>query len=200
GILPFTHLAREGRMTVTIGRRELLAALGGAAAAWPLAARAQQPAAKVRRIGVLRPAGADNSEFQGFVGERGGGKRNQEAAVRDATLIGLFCGALFLNSAAAQSPSGTVRIGILNDQSGSYGDFGGKTSVDAARMAVEDVGGKVLGKSIEIVIGDHQNKPDMASALVRRWFGIVGVSPVAKLTNSTLAVVLLPVAIAPSGI
>jgi putative ABC transport system substrate-binding protein len=58
-------------MTVTIGRRELLAALGGAAAAWPLAARAQQPAAKVRRIGVLLPAGADNSEFQAFVGDVG---------------------------------------------------------------------------------------------------------------------------------
>ena len=115
--------------------------------------------------------------------------------MRYPSLIGLFCAGLLLNGpAAAQSPGGVVRIGILNDQSGPYADFGGKTSVDAARMAVEELGGKVLGKSVEIIIGDHQNKPDVASALVRRWFDVDGVSAVAELTNSAVALTVQQIA------
>jgi branched-chain amino acid transport system substrate-binding protein len=112
-----------------------------------------------------------------------------------SSFIGLFCVGLFLNSVAnAQSPSGVVRIGILNDQSGPYADFGGKTSVDAVRMAAEAVGGKALGKSIEIIIGDHQNKPDVASAIARRWFDVDGVSAVAELTNSAVALAVQQIA------
>src|SRR5262249_50920712 len=68
GILSFTHLAREGRMTVTIGRRELLVALGGATAGWPLAARAQQPG-KLPITGLLgsAPPPAGSQRVAGFV-------------------------------------------------------------------------------------------------------------------------------------
>src|SRR5499426_1412708 len=115
--------------------------------------------------------------------------------MRYVSLIGLFCAGLLLNCpAGAETSAGAVRIGILNDQSGPYADFGGKTSVDAARMAVEDVGGKVLGKSIEVIIGDHQNKPDVASAIARRWFDVDGVSAIAELTNSAVALAVQQIA------
>ena len=115
--------------------------------------------------------------------------------MRYASLTGLLFASLSLTGAAdAQSPGGAIRIGILNDQSGPYADFGGKTSADAARLAVEDVGGKVLGKSIEIIIGDHQNKPDLASAIARRWFDVDGVSAIAELTNSAVALAVQQIA------
>ncbi|KFC73805.1 putative branched chain amino acid periplasmic binding protein of ABC transporter precursor [Bosea sp. LC85] len=91
--------------------------------------------------------------------------------------------------ANAQGISGDViRIGVLNDQTGTYADFGGLTSVEAARMAAEDFGAAAKGLKIEIIAADHQNKADIASALARRWFDVDGVDAIADLTNSAVAI------------
>ena len=78
--------------------------------------------------------------------------------------LALMCGAGLTGSAVAQQP---IKLGVLNDQTGLYSDLGGMGSVHAARMAVEDFGGKVLGRPIEIVFADHQNKPDIGANIAR---------------------------------
>jgi branched-chain amino acid transport system substrate-binding protein len=88
---------------------------------------------------------------------------------------------------AADISDGKVKIGILNDQSGVYADFGGKWSVEAAKMAVEDFGGKVQGSPIEIVDADHQNKPDIASNIARQWYDTEQVDAIMELTTSSVA-------------
>ncbi|WP_158046990.1 ABC transporter substrate-binding protein [Skermanella pratensis] len=95
--------------------------------------------------------------------------------------------ALSAGQAGAQVSADTVRIGVLNDQSGLYADFGGRGSVIAAQMAVEDFGGKVLGKPIEILSADHQNKPDIGSNIARQWFDRENVDAIADLTTSSVA-------------
>ena len=73
-----------------------------------------------------------------------------------------------------------VKIGILNDQSGVYADYGGKYSIEAAKMAVEDFGDSVLGQKIEIVTADHQNQPGgKQGGSLRRMFDHV-FSPVSN--------------------
>src|SRR6195256_6260548 len=85
---------------------------------------------------------------------------------------------------------GGVKIGILNDQSGVYADYGGKYSLEAARMAIEDFGGSVLGQKIEITSADHQNKPDLATAIARRWYEVEGVDMITELTTSSVALAI----------
>jgi len=87
----------------------------------------------------------------------------------------------------AQPATAQVKIGILNDQSGVYADYGGKYSLEAARMAIEDFGGEVLGHKIELVTADHQNKPDLAVAIARRWYDAEGVDMITELTTSSVA-------------
>lgn len=79
-----------------------------------------------------------------------------------------------------------VKIGILNDQSGLYSDLAGAGSVEAAKMAIEDFGGSVLGKRIELVSADHQNKADIGSAKAREWFTQDGVDVIADFSNSAV--------------
>ncbi len=97
--------------------------------------------------------------------------------------------------AANAAPSdGRVKIGILNDQSGVYADFGGKSSVEAAKMAVEDFGGNVLGVPVEIVDADHQNKADIASNIARQWFDTDQVDAIMELTTSSVALAVQAIA------
>jgi branched-chain amino acid transport system substrate-binding protein len=90
----------------------------------------------------------------------------------------------------AAPASAQVKIGILNDQSGVYADYGGKYSVEAAKMAVEDFGGEVLGQKVELVTADHQNKPDLATTIARRWYDTEGVDMITELTTSSVALAI----------
>ncbi len=89
---------------------------------------------------------------------------------------------------------GVVKLGVLTDMTGYYSDLSGPSSVLATRMAVADFGGKVLGKPIEVVFADHQNKADVASNTARRWFDEEKVDAVVDLVSSSTALAVMPVA------
>lgn len=81
-----------------------------------------------------------------------------------------------------------VRIGVLTDISGLYSDPAGRGSIEAVRMAIEDFGGQVLGKPIEVVTADHQHKADVGASAARSWFDRDGVDAVFDLNNSSVAI------------
>jgi branched-chain amino acid transport system substrate-binding protein len=105
-----------------------------------------------------------------------------------AALITLLAPSLAPAQTAAPVVSdNVVRVGVLTDVSGPYADFSGPGSMVAARMAAEDHGGRALGKPIEVVGGDHQNKPDVGAALARRWIDTDRVDMIIDMPNSAVA-------------
>ena len=104
-----------------------------------------------------------------------------------ALIATLATASIVAPTASAQISDGIVRIGVLNDQSGLYADLGGPGSVVAARMAVEDAGGTVLGKPVEVVFADHQNKADIGAAIARQWFDAEKVDMAIGFDNSAVA-------------
>ena len=110
-------------------------------------------------------------------------------------LLSAGCAALLSLSAVGARASGdSVKIGVLNDQSGMYADLSGQGSVIAARMAAEDFGGAVLGKPIEIVFADHQNKPDVGTAIASRWYDSENVDAIVDVPVSSVALAVQDVA------
>jgi branched-chain amino acid transport system substrate-binding protein len=100
---------------------------------------------------------------------------------------------------SVQAQSGTLsndvlRIGVLTDISGVYADISGKGAVEAVKMAVEDFGGKMFGKNIDVVSADHQNKADVGAAKAREWFDTGGVDMINDLANSGVALAVAGVA------
>ncbi|WP_375457881.1 ABC transporter substrate-binding protein [uncultured Enterovirga sp.] len=90
--------------------------------------------------------------------------------------------------AAAQVSDDVVRVGVLDDMSGPYADLQGPGDVVAVKMAVEDFGGMVLGKKIEVLDADLQNKADVGAAIARRWYDIDKVDAILGLGNSAVAI------------
>jgi branched-chain amino acid transport system substrate-binding protein len=90
-------------------------------------------------------------------------------------------------AANAQYTDGVIKIGVVNDASGLYADITGAGSVWAARKAVEDFGAKAKGLNVEIISADHQNKPDIASNIVRQWIDVDKVDAIADVPTSSTA-------------
>jgi branched-chain amino acid transport system substrate-binding protein len=88
--------------------------------------------------------------------------------------------------AQAQMSDGVIKIGVLNDQSGTYADLAGPGSVVAARMAVEDFGAAKKGMKVEIVVADHQNKPEVGSSIARQWFDVDKVDAIVDVPTSSV--------------
>ena len=101
--------------------------------------------------------------------------------------------AIAIGAVTARAEESVLRVGIITDMSGQYSDGNGSGSVIAAQMAAEEIGDSVAGRKIEIISGDHQNKADIASAIVREWIDTKHVDVVAEGVNSAVALAVMNV-------
>src|SRR5215510_3744157 len=108
-------------------------------------------------------------------------------AIRLTTLAAGLVLAWLAGGASAQISDNVIKIGVLSDMSSLYTDLAGAGAVVAARMAVEDSGIEKRGYKVEIVSADHQNKPDVGSAIARQWYDQDNVDVIVDTPNSGAA-------------
>jgi len=113
---------------------------------------------------------------------------------RVAALLGLVLATAAHAQQGDAISDGAVRIGVITDMSGVLSELSGRGSAMAVKMAVEDFGGKVLGKPIEVLEIDHQNKADIAANKAREWFDVQKVDMITDLTNSAVALAAVDMA------
>src|SRR6266705_5636520 len=111
-----------------------------------------------------------------------GGSHMKRLITLAALAITFGCG-----SAQAQYSDGSIKIGVMNDMSGTYSDLSGQGSVVAARMAVEDFGAGAKGMKVEILSADHQNKADVGANIARQWYESDKVDVIVDVPNSAVA-------------
>lgn len=110
--------------------------------------------------------------------------------------LSMTVAAAMVGPALAQSKlsDDTVRIGVMTDMSGQFSHESGEGSVVAIKMAVEDFGGSVLGKPIDVVVADHQNRNEVAIAKAREWYDVGKVDMIGNLINSSIALAVTNIA------
>lgn len=96
-------------------------------------------------------------------------------------------GAALAMTSRASRAAEKVKLGVLADIAGPFADISGRGSIEAARLAMEDMGGSVLGSPIELVFADHQHKPDVGLNLARQWYDLDGVDVILDVPNSAIA-------------
>ncbi len=114
-------------------------------------------------------------------------KKGKICALSCAVALVLIAGCKDAGKSGGKITDDVVRVGVLTDMSGLYSDIGGQGSVIAAKMAAEDFGGTVVGKKIDVVSVDHQNKADVAAQKVREWIDRGGVDMITDALNSAVA-------------
>lgn len=107
--------------------------------------------------------------------------------MRSILLAGTALATLASGAAHAQMSDSVIKIGMLSDRSGIYADINGEGSAVAARLAAEEFGNAINGTKVEIIVGDHQNKADIAANLARQWIDTEKVDVVADVPNSAAA-------------
>jgi branched-chain amino acid transport system substrate-binding protein len=140
---------------------------------------------------VLSPAPSESIAFAWEFGEAPEAPATwSRAMIRQAFAVCLLVTFDLAAAAPAARAAESFTIGVMNDESGPYADLSGPGGVEMARMAIGDFGGSVLGKPIELLVADHQNKVDVGLAIARQWYDERGVRAIFDITNSGVALAI----------